>query len=105
MRAVRDQIDRTVASLYQPDARGTYEPARLPRLCRAMPDGRDIDRCQPGEAIHVRQDWKRHEMHDDAARKPYREQQTECDTQPAVKQNERAHDCGSVHHLAAAATS
>jgi hypothetical protein len=60
---------------------------------------------QAGEAFGFCQGGKRHEMHDDAARKPHGEEQAERDTQPAMQQSQRAHHGFQVHHLVEAAIS
>ena len=89
--AVRDQVDRAIAPLHQPDARGIRHAACRPGFGRTLFDTGESDRRQPGESLRFRQRGKRHKMHDDTGREPHREQQAECDAQPAMQQNERAH--------------
>jgi hypothetical protein len=56
-------------------------------------DLREIDRCESGAPIRRRERRIRHEMHDDAARKPHREQQTERHAQSKMRKDKHAdHD-------------
>jgi hypothetical protein len=79
VRKVRQQINRAVRPLQQAHARRVLDRAGGHGIARTMRDSRQIENGRPGKAFNFRQSGKRNEMHDDAARKPHCEQQTERD--------------------------
>ena len=87
-----DQINRSVTALHELNAANVGEAACIHCFVRTPNARRQCKRPQSGEPFSLARLRKRYEMHDDAAREPHRKQQAECDAQPAVQQNERAHN-------------